>query len=320
MRRSLAVGYCVLTLAQVAISVNVVTSKFLVANIPMFFILAARFTISTILLGGMLFLTHTPLKDPCHPQGKLTTHDWFLAILQGIFAAVLFNVFFLWGLQHTTATISGIIGSTLPAIVALSAIWLLNERMNSAKIMALVLAMLGVFVINLDHLEGGSALTHSYLGDFLVFLAMFPEAWYSIIMRKLANRFTPLGSAFLANVVGVVSFLPCAIFSDPAFHLEGVTLDQWGFISIAGLTSLLFFWCWGWGLTFIPASTAGIFGGVMPVATTLLAILFLGESLRWYDIIGMLLVLASILLGTGLSWGPKKILPTSREEDPSRPI
>lgn len=316
MRRSLTVGYCVLALAQVAISINVVTSKFLVASVPMFVILATRFGVSTILLGLLMLVTRTSLIDPNHPDRKLTPNDWFLGILGGIFAAFLFNLFFLWGLQHTTATASGIVGSTLPAIVAVSAVWFLKERLNSAKIMALILAMLGILIINLDHFESTGNLEHTYFGDFLVFIAMLPEAWYSITSRKLANRITPLGAAFLANVVGVVCFLPCALLTAPDFHFAQLTLSQGWLILLAGLTSLLFFWCWGWGLTFIPASTAAIFGGVMPVATMLLAIVFLGESLHWYDTAGMLLVLASIFIGTGWRYRfNKKTLVTPLEDN-----
>lgn len=306
---SLLLGYIALSLAQVAISVNVVTSKFLVATLPMFFILAARFTISTFLLGGILCLSRTPLCDPRHPNKKLSRQDWLLAILAGFFAAFLFNFLFMWGLQNTTATAAGIIGSTLPAIVALSAVWFLKERLDLAKIFALLLAMLGIIVINFDHFDAVGELEHNYLGDFLIFLAMFPEAWYSIVMRKLAHRITPLGSAFIANVVGIATLLPCALYTLPEFHILDVTLVQWAFVTLAGLTSLLFFWCWGWGLTFISASTAGIFGGVMPVATTLLAVVFLTESLHWYDALGMLLVLGSIILGTGVKLRAKKSSP-----------
>lgn len=295
---SLLLAYIALSLAQVAISVNVVTNKFLVVALPMLFILAARFSISTVLLSGTLVLTRTPLCDPRHPDKKLSARDWFLAILSGVFAAFLFNALFLLGLQYTTATAAGIIGSTLPALVALSAVWLLKERLNMAKILAILLAMLGILVINLDHFNAVGELSHSYLGDGLIFLAMFPEAWYSIVMRKLAHRITPLGSALIANMVGLAVFLPCALYTLSDFSLETVTATQWALVTLAGLTSLLFFWAWGWGLTLISASTAGIFGGVMPVATTLLAILFLGESPQWYDAVGMLLILGSIIIGT----------------------
>ncbi|HRE32207.1 MAG TPA: DMT family transporter, partial [Candidatus Berkiella sp.] len=134
--------------------------------------------------------------------------------------------------------------------------------------------------------------------DFLIFIAMFPEAWYSIISRKLAHRVTPLGGAFIANVVGFVTLLPCALLTG-TIDFSIYSTFEFALISVAAMSSLIFFWAWAWGLSFIPASTAAIFGGVMPVATTLFAILFLGENLHWYDSVGMLLVLASIIVGAG---------------------
>lgn len=301
MRRSLLVGYIVLAIAQTAISINVVTSKFLLTVMPMFMLLASRFFLSSVLLAITLKTTQTTIMDPVHPQGRLSAMDWTLSVFQGLFAAFLFNIFFVWGLQHTTATAAGIVGSSLPAIIAICAVWMLKERLDGSKLLALILAMLGILMINLDHFEGGENLNHTYFGDFLVFLAMIPEAMYSIISRKLAGRVTPLGASFIANVVGFITLLPCALYTS-TFDLSVFSSWEGSLIIIAAVSSLIFFWAWAWGLSFIPASTAGIFGGCMPVATTLLAILFLGEELRWYDVLGMLLVLGSIVMGTG--WRP----------------
>ncbi len=300
MRPSLTLGYLGLTFAQVAISINVVTSKYVLATLPMFTFLTARFGISSLLLFIALKMTKTPLAVAEH--GVLTRYDWGMAILQGIFAAFLFNLFFVWGLQHTTATAAGIISSTLPAIIAICAIWLLKERLNRVKILALGFAMLGILIINIDNIEGVSNSNHTYWGDFLVFVAMFPEAWYSIISRKLASRVTPLGAAFIANAVGFICWLPCALFSSSAFELSFYGASEFGLVFLAGLSAVIFFWCWGWGLSFISASTAAIFGGIMPVATMLFAIIFLNENLHWYDLVGMLFVMFSIALGAG--WYP----------------
>ncbi|MGE3319086.1 MAG: DMT family transporter [Candidatus Berkiella sp.] len=296
--RSLSTGYLALTFAQVGISLNVVTSKYLISSMPMFMLLATRFGLSAIILGFVLWLTGTSIIDPHHPQGKLSTHDKFLAVLLGLFGAFFFNLFFVWGLQYTTATAAGIIGSTLPALIAIFSVWLLKERINSSKIIALVLAMLGILIINLDHFESGSNLEHSYFGDLLVFVAMFPESLFSIVSRKLAGRITPLGGALMANIVGFVTLLPCALYTG-SFDFTSYGVFEFALIGVAGLGSLVFFWAWAYGLSFIPATTAAVFGGVMPVATTLLAILFLGEKLAWYDSLGMLLVLASIVIGAG---------------------
>jgi len=298
MHRSSLTGYLALTGAQIAVSVNVVTSKYLLQFMPMFTLLTVRFILSTLILGLLLKITRTGFTDKRHPLKKLTSQEWGLAILQGIFAAFLFNLFFVWGLQYTTASAAGIIGSTLPAMIALSAIWLLKERLTPPKILALLLAMAGILVINMDYFGSPSTTSYTYLGDFLIFLAMLPEAWYSIIGRKLASRMTPLGNAFIANLIGFITLLPCALFTS-TLDFSVFTTWQSSFILLTALTSLLFFWAWAFGLTLISASTAAIFGGVMPIATALLAIFFLGEHLQWHDVAGMLLVIASIVVGTG---------------------
>jgi drug/metabolite transporter (DMT)-like permease len=305
MRPSNTVGYFVLTLAQLAISINVIVSKFLLTTMPMFMLLSYRFFLSTLLLGALLLISRTPLKAPQHPESKLTTSDWVFMILQGIFAAFLFNLFFVWGLQHTTATAAGIVGSTLPAMIAICAVWMLKEHLNSAKVISIALAMLGILVINLDYFDASNTQEHSYFGDFLVLLAMLPEAWYSIIGRKLANRVTPLGAAFIANLVGFATLFPCALITG-TFEIRQFTPAEMGLLLAAGASALIFFWAWGWGLRFIPASTAAVFGGVMPVATTLFAVMLLEEQIHWYDSLGMLLVVLSIIIGTGFRWGWNK--------------
>ncbi len=301
MQRSLMVGYIALALAQAGISINVVTSKYLLDFMPMFMLLASRFFISSVFLALGLKLSKTPMMDPKHPRGKLSATDWTNAALSGFFAAFLFNIFFVWGLQHTTATAAGIVGSTLPAIIAICAVWMLKEQLNWPTVISLGLAILGVLIINLDHFEGELNIEHTYFGDMLVFIAMIPEAMYSILSRKLAGRMTPLGASLVANVVGFLTLLPCAYFAD-AIDFSAFATWEGSLIFVAAISSLIFFWAWAWGLSFIPATTAGIFGGVMPVVTTLLAIAFLGEDLHWYDILGMLFVFASIFVGTG--WRP----------------
>lgn len=297
MRQSLFLGYLMLTFAQVAISMNVVVSKFLLESLPMFSFLTLRFGISTLLLALGVKLSNQGIMHPLHPQGALSKHDWFLAILQGIFAAFLFNLFFVWGLQHTSATAAGIVSSSLPAIIALCALWWLKESLTRAKVFSLGLAMLGILVININPVEGVDNVEHTYWGDLLILIAMFPEAWYSIISRKLATRMSALGAALIANAVGFVTLLLCALFTQSAFNWIDFTWQQTFLLFLSGLSGLIFFWGWGWGLSFIPASTAAIFGGIMPLATTLFAIIFLGEVLSWYDIVGMLFVISSIFIG-----------------------
>ncbi|MCE5292999.1 MAG: DMT family transporter, partial [Chlamydiales bacterium] len=196
------------------------------------------------------------------------------------------------------ATAAGIVSSAIPALIALFAVWFLKEKMTAAKSISLLLAMMGILVINLDY-ENSPTSAHSYFGDLLVLLAMVPEAWYSILSRKLSNRMTPLAAALIANFVGFITLLPCALVEGPLDFSIFSQGQDFFLLMLGAICSLFFFWAWGWGLSFITASVAAIFGGVLPVSISILAVVFLQEALHWYDIAGICLVCISLIVGTG---------------------
>lgn len=53
---------------------------------------------------------------------------------------------------------------------------------------------------------------------------------------------------------------------------------------------------WFGGLAKVPASTAGVFAGVLPVSAVVLSYAVLGEPFSWVHPIGIACVLAAILL------------------------
>lgn len=298
MRKTLLLGYCALTLAQIFFAGNLIVNKYILTHMDMFVFLLWRFIFATGGIALLFVFSKSRWVEPTHPEGRLTPYDWFSCALQGFFAGFLFNILFSWGLQKTTATAAGIICSTLPVMIAVFAVWLLKERLGRSKLIALVLAMLGILIINLDQFEAGVIdSAHTLWGDMLVFLAMVPEALYCIISRKLGGRVTPLGSALLTNIFATLILLPFGLYAG-ALHFGDYSSYHFGLIFLAGMCSIGFYWGCAWGLSFISASTAGLFAGVLPVATTAIAFLFLGESMRWFDVGGMILVLLSIVIGT----------------------
>lgn len=300
MRKTLLLGYMALILSQLFFGVNLVINKHLLISMDMFVFLVWRFIFATLGFALVFGLSRSRFVEPTHPKQRLTRSDVFSCFLQGLFAGLLFNYFFCLGLKQTTATAAGIICSTLPALIAVFAVWFLKEHLGRSKMVALCLAMLGIIFINLDQLKpSAQTLNHSLIGDMLIFISMLPEAWYSILSRKLGGRVTPLGSAFLTNFFATLIILPFGIYAG-AFDLSHTSLNQFALLLLAGMSSLIFYWGWAWGLSFIAASTAGLFAGVLPAATTGIAILFLGEKLRWFDVAGMTLVILSIIVGTKL--------------------
>lgn len=292
-------AYGLLASAQAAIGVNVIAGKLVLdSGMPLSLFLCVRFLFSSLVLTLLVLITKSAFASIIHPTGKFHAKDWGFLLAQAFTGGFLFNYLFYRGLGYTTATSAGIISSTLPAMIAICAFLFLREKLNKAQLIAVLLAGLGILVINLDNVQALNAPKGSFFGDFLVLVAMLPEALYCIFNKYIGPRFTPLGSAMIVNWFIFLMMLPLGVVS----FMENPSLDYaymtWIFVALGGLCSAYFFWAWPKGMLIIFASTAAIFAGVMPVVTSFLGWRFLHEHFGWFDAIGMILVLSSIVIGT----------------------
>lgn len=300
-------AYLLLAFAQATIAVNVVVGKFVIEQeVPLFVFLCIRFLLSSLILTVMMFFEKMQILAPTHPTGKLEKKDWVFLLGQAVTGGFLFNYLFFWGIEFTTATSAGIISSTLPACLAFFAYLFLGEKFTIYKIAGILLAIVGIVVISLDNGTDADAITGSFRGDFLVLLAIFPEALYSIFNKYISHRVTPLGSAFIVNWLIFLMMVPLSIGTLPTINFSDFPLFYWGLIGLGSVCGAFFYWAWGQGLQSIPASTAALFGGVLPVVTSLLGYCYLGEQMGWYDLSGMLLVFLSICIGVEKFGNQKK--------------
>lgn len=290
-------GHFFLTLAQLAVANSVIMGKYMGSKVPVFVYQTMRFAVCAAVLASVMIVARKGFLASSHPKGRLTKGDWLLMVGQGVTAGFLFNILFFTGLQHTNAISAGIIGGTFPGVLALLAFFVLKERLGYVKIFSIVLAMIGIFVLNLDNGFEDIGTRESYFGDFLVFLAMIPEAYYSILGRQLNGRVSLFGAAFVATLTTVVMLFPMMI-GDWKSCLAILQSPQLLALTVfGGVVTVAFYVSWSQGLVYVPAASAAIFGSVMPVATTLLAVLFLGEHFGWTEFLGLSFVLISILVG-----------------------
>ena len=172
---------------------------------------------------------------------------------------------------------------------------------------AIVIAMIGIVILSLND-QGDSEMTkNSLLGNLLVFIAIIPESLYSIFARLSSRRVSAMGAGVWANWTSALCLWPIAIYTWPSDGWQLVTdLKILGIIATGAIAAAGFYVFWPHALKLVPTSTAGIFGSLMPLATTFLAWIFLGETLGVYDLIGLCFVLFSIYLGTAYVGKRKK--------------
>ena len=301
-------AYFYLVVAQAMVGISIVCSKYLLAHTSATFLIFARFTIGTVLIF-LLFLCSKPASRTAKPTKKLSelsTLDWFYLCAQGLSAGVLFNWFFLWGLQYSSASIAGIITSALPAIIAILGIFLLKQRVTVMKLACVFFAVLGLIVINW-HSISSDKMNHLW-GDLLILVSLLPEACYYILVKKHHAGLPILLNATV--VCGVnVPFLFLAVLMVPGHALHDFTAFDALLLLLVGSTSSIFYACWHKGSMAVDASISGLFTALMPLITLVLAGLFLGESLSALQLVGMAMVLCSVVLNAR---SPKPLSPTEK--------
>jgi len=122
-------------------------------------------------------------------------------------------------LEITLATNVSFIVCTAPLLTTILSLWVYKKEKATRGLMAgSLLALVGVALVVYN---GSFVLKISPLGDFLTLLAAFSWAFYSLIMRKMSNRYSIIFITRKIFFYGVLTILPAFWFIPGSSTLPG---------------------------------------------------------------------------------------------------
>lgn len=191
------------------------------------------------------------------------------------------------------------------AFTAVLARWLLKERLDWTKLLAVGLSLGGCVLVS-GALDAG-AWQANLVGIVTGVFAGLCYAVYSLMGRSAAQRgldpWTTLGYTFavaalcllLFNLVSA-GFVPGAAARPADLFWLGSALPGWGvLLALAVGPTLLGFGLYNVSLTYLPSSVANLILTVEPVFTAAMAYFWLGERLSLIQILGSLLILGGVV-------------------------
>lgn len=202
------------------------------------------------------------------------------------------------GVQHTTATNASIIYAISPVLMLLISAWLDKAVVRPRQIIGIALAIAGVVTIVGQGDWRELIAVRFNPGDIWVLGAATSWAFYSVLIRRLSHllpTFTLFAAIILAGVIVLAPFYAWETAAGRPAAFNAATL-----ISLSGIVliaSVFAFTTFQKGIEIIGAARAGPFMYLMPVYGAGLAVLFLGEAVELFHIVG----LALILPGVGLA-------------------
>jgi drug/metabolite transporter (DMT)-like permease len=222
----------------------------------------------------------------------------------------------LWGVALTSALSAGVVMAAMPAAVALLCRGCLGEHISRRNLLAIACAALGIVVLALTRAEqDGSALAAPptangwpaawpqawalWAGHALLLGAVFCEAAYVVIGKRLTGSVSPRRISALINLWGLALVTPLGLWQAMRFDFGSVKASIWALlVGYALAASVATVWLWMKGLARVPAPQAGIFTVMLPLAAAAVGVLFLGEAVGVGHFVALALALLGLLLAT----------------------
>jgi drug/metabolite transporter (DMT)-like permease len=197
------------------------------------------------------------------------------------------------GTKLSTAANGSLVTSATPAFVLVFAWPLLKETITLRRLIALILATLGVIAV----IDPRSAQLNPelFLGNLLLLGAAITWALYSVLVRKATQNLDVLPFSLIAFLGGLPVTVPAGAWELEVIGVGEITMGVVGGVLFLGVISTaLAMVLWNTAFAFVDASLASLTFFAQPVVGTLLGWLFLGERIT------SLFLLGGCLIGLGL--------------------
>ena len=260
--------------------------KIAVVEIPPIMLAAFRIGIAAVILNIFLILKNERLPTDIG--------FWRKTFIAGLFAQGIPFVLINWGEQYVDSSLASILNGLVPLFTIIFAHFIVaDEKLNIQKIIGVSLGFLGLIVLVAPGLQYG--VEGSTLGILSITLAAISYGIGLSFIRKYFTN-TPSFKAPAAQLLSVTIYLvPLALIVHPNFSLTAVSVSAWGSVLV-----LAFF---GTAIAFIvyfkliersSAGYASLVTYLMPIYGVLLGIVFLGEEVSVWMILGASLILLGI--------------------------
>ena len=286
-------AYIYLILATLFWSGNFIVGKAAsLFEIPPFTLNFYRWTFAWLILAPFT------LKEILQKKNYILKNIKLILIL-GITSISVFNSIVYYSLNFTQVISGVLMISTIPVMIIFFC-WILKiEKTNFYQILGVIFSLLGVAVI-VTKVDLGKLFSLNFnKGDLWMVVAMFSWAMYSALLKK--KKFDLTHISFLQTIItaGLILLLPAYLIEIALGYKLNVNLPFVLTLSYVVLfPGLASFFFWIKGISIIGSNRSGIFLHLMPIFSTVMAILIFNEKFMDFHLIGATLIITGIVLSS----------------------
>ena len=218
-------------------------------------------------------------------------------IILSILGVTIFNSFTYIALTSTIVINASIMGSIAPLLIIFFSWLILNTKSSYSQFFGILLSILGVIFIIIKGKFINLIDLNFTPGDIWMLIAVISWGLYSVLLKKLDKSLPQIATLTVMIFFGSIFIFPFYFLESLSYGFFPNKLSDLLMISyvaiFAGIFAFLF---WNKGVSLIGANRAGVFLHLIPIFSSLWAILFLNESFSLFHIFGIIFIVIGIFL------------------------
>jgi len=221
---------------------------------------------------------------------------WRIVVL-GLFGNLVYQQFFIFGLDQTRAGTASILLASTPIITALLSFAVGHERPRAATWLGVIATFAGIaLVVSLGARNGGNG-DQSLLGNLLMLGASLSWAGYTVGSRALIQRYGAIlftaWTLWVGTAALVIAGLPDLLRTD----LRAISGAAWFGVLYAGAFSIgVAYLIWYYGVLQLGNTRTAVFGNLTPVVALTAAWIYLAEVPHIGQILGAAVIIGGVTL------------------------
>jgi drug/metabolite transporter (DMT)-like permease len=228
---------------------------------------------------------------------KIILKNFKLLFLLGLSSVFLYSALTYKALNYTQVINASLFNTAVPATIILVCFLLKIEKTNIFQLAGLLISTLGILAIvtRLD-LNILSSLDFNK-GDLLMIIAIISWGVYSAFLKKRKFEISLLALIQITCSIGLILLAPVFLIELNQGHYVDVNINLLSILLyVAIFPSIGSYYCWAGAVSIIGANRAGIFLSLIPLFSTIFAMIFFDEKFLFFHLIGSILIILGLFL------------------------
>jgi len=275
-QKQILIGISLAVLATFIWSGNFIVARGVIKNIPPVSLSFYRWLTATVIL--LPFTWKYFIKE-----WKLVKQNLLYFLIVSISGVSMFNTFVYIAGHYSEAINLALIGTTTsPIISVILAKIFLKERISFIRIIGMLICIAGILLL-LSKGNFYNLLTFTFSkGDWWILAAAFTFSVYNTMVKKRPAVMNSRNFLFVVFAMGTIILLPFYLFELKNSGGFDFNFSNLSVIIYLGLgASVICFLLWNIAITKLGSGRTALFGNLIPVFSSIEAVLILGEKITW---------------------------------------